>query len=226
VSAQIELFLRIVTAALCGAAIGWDRDRRNPAGLRTHSLVAMASAVFMVVSTEFVGYLSTPNIETVHGDPRIAAGAVSGIGFLAGGAILKSSATVRGLTTAAGLWLVAAIGLCTGAGMYGIGIFVTALGLFTLTVVRRVEHKDQRERRKVSVSIRGEATPRPLVDAIGEFGGQIAATDCESRRDHGPAATARIRFDVLFMRSVDPLALVAALSEQAGVEEVRVEAPS
>ena len=106
---DVELVVRILVGTVLGAVIGYERDiHGRPAGLRTH-----ASATFMVVSThlaQFQGYHEGDFTE-IDGS-RIAASVVSGIGFLAGGAILRTGLSIQGLTTAAGLWLVAAIGLC------------------------------------------------------------------------------------------------------------------
>src|SRR6202161_1936150 len=115
-----EMLLRIGVGAALGGVIGYERDlHRRPVGLRTHLIVAMAAATFMVVSSQFVYYQGYGKDDLVTVDTsRIAASVVSGIGFLAGGAILRSGPSVQGLTTAAGLWLVTAIGLCAGSGMF------------------------------------------------------------------------------------------------------------
>src|ERR1700691_5406129 len=122
-----EMIARIVAGAACGGIIGYERDvHRRPVGLRTHVIVAMAAATFMVVSSQFVYFQGYGKNDLVAVDTsRIAPPVVSGIGFLAGGAILHSGATVQGLTTAAGLWLVTAIGLCAGSGMFVEGVGVT-----------------------------------------------------------------------------------------------------
>src|SRR5512134_2901922 len=101
---QLELALRILVAAVLGAAIGIERERHDhPAGMRTHLLVAVGSATFTVLSIEA--------FKAPGADPgRIAAQIVTGIGFLGAGAILKSGGSVKGLTTAASLWAVAAVG--------------------------------------------------------------------------------------------------------------------
>src|SRR5690349_24968592 len=109
---DLELLLRIVVGTALGSIIGYERDiHGRPAGLRTHALVALASATFMVVSTHLAYYQSYHQGDFTEVDgSRIAASVVSGIGFLAGGAILRTGLTIQGLTTAAGLWLVAEIG--------------------------------------------------------------------------------------------------------------------
>src|ERR1700735_843835 len=115
-----EMIARIASGAACGALIGWERDyHRRPVGLRTHTIVALAAATFMVISSQFVYAQHYGKDDLVSVDSsRIAASVGSAVAFLAGGAILRQGASVQGLTTAAGLWLVTAIGMCAGAGMF------------------------------------------------------------------------------------------------------------
>ena len=143
-----EFILRIFVAALLGGAIGLEREyRAKEAGLRTHFLVALGSAVFMIVSAYgFDGVMNTP--EHRWDVSRVAAQVVSGIGFIGAGTIIfhKSENVVRGLTTAAGLWVTAAIGLACGGGMYVLSIASTVLVLVGLEafnfVLRKIEkHK-------------------------------------------------------------------------------------
>jgi putative Mg2+ transporter-C (MgtC) family protein len=152
---DLELVLRIVVGTALGGVIGYERDiHGRPAGLRTHAVVALASATFMVVSTHLAYYQHYKAGDLVEVDgSRIAASVVSGIGFLAGGAILRNGITVQGLTTAAGLWLVAAIGLCAGGGMYIESVAATIAGIATLTFLRRFEDKDDRVRRRLSLTL-------------------------------------------------------------------------
>ena len=112
--APLELATRLVVAAALGSVIGLERERKSwSAGLRTHMLVALGSALVMIVST--YGFDEVLGNEHVALDPsRMAAQVVSGIGFLGAGAILLHGEIVRGLTTAASLWAVAAIGLAVG----------------------------------------------------------------------------------------------------------------
>ena len=120
---HVEMIGRIAAGALFGGVIGYERDRHGrPVGLRTHLIVAMASSTFMVLSSQFVYWQHFAKDDLVEVDAsRIAASVVSAVGFLAGGAILRTGVTVQGLTTAAGLWLVTATGMCAGAGMYDPG---------------------------------------------------------------------------------------------------------
>lgn len=133
-----DFVLRLIVAGVLGGVIGWDREyRAKEAGLRTHFLVALGSALIMIVSQHaFADVLGKPDIGL---DPsRIAAQVVSGIGFIGAGTILIQKQFVRGLTTAAGLWATSGIGLAVGGGMYGVGVcamILTLIGLEFLTIV-------------------------------------------------------------------------------------------
>jgi len=133
-----DYVLRLVLAGLLGGVIGWDREyRAKEAGLRTHFLVALGSALIMIVSQH--GFADVIGKTGFGLDPsRIAAQVVSGIGFIGAGTILIQRQFVRGLTTAAGLWATSGIGLAVGGGMYWVGVsamVLTLIGLEFLTVV-------------------------------------------------------------------------------------------
>ena len=125
------MILRIILAAVLGGLIGLEREYRSKeAGFRTHFLVAMGAALFMVVSA--YGFSEIQMTEAHRWDvSRIAAQVVSGIGFIGAGTIIfrKSENVVSGLTTASGLWVVAAIGLACGGGMYLVATASTVLVL-------------------------------------------------------------------------------------------------
>lgn len=126
-----DLAIRLVVAALLGAAVGLERELRDhPAGLRTHLTVALGSALFAIVSAyafqEFERAGNGPYRVDVS---RVASNVVMGVGFLGGGTILKHGVSVRGLTTAASLWVTAAVGLAVGLGQYMVA------GVTTLTMV-------------------------------------------------------------------------------------------
>mgnify|MGYP001282631951 CR=1 FL=1 len=132
--------LRIGLAVLLGGVIGYERDvHGRAAGLRTHMLVSVGSALFTLVSINLATELGRA------GDPgRIAAQIVSGIGFLGAGTILKSGFSVRGLTTAACMWLVAAIGMCCAVGWLWQAVVVTVGMLLVLLTAKRIENKVHR----------------------------------------------------------------------------------
>ena len=128
-----DSLLRLVVAAALGAVIGIERELdEKAAGLRTHMLVCSGSALFTLVSAYgFAGVIQGTRV--VSYDPsRIAAQIVTGIGFLGAGVIFRQGFTVRGLTTAASLWLVAAIGMATGAGYWAGAVLGTVVGLVSL----------------------------------------------------------------------------------------------
>ncbi len=132
---EIELFARVLLAAVLGALVGVQRESRGKAaGLRTNTLIAAGSAVFAVLSIRIV--------PSVQGDPsRLAAAVVTGIGFLGAGAIMRHEQDVLGLTTAATIWVNSGIGLCAGVGMYWFAIGTTALTLFVLEVLPHLENR-------------------------------------------------------------------------------------
>ena len=143
-----EFVLRIFVAALLGGAIGLEREyRAKEAGFRTHFLVALGSALFMIVSAYgFEGALASENHR--WDVSRVAAQVVSGIGFIGAGTIIvhKSENVVRGLTTAAGVWVTAAIGLACGGGMYVLSIASTVLVLVGLEAFNLILHKFDKHR--------------------------------------------------------------------------------
>lgn len=142
---QLDLSVRMLIAAVLGAAIGLEREiHEHPAGMRTHLLVSLGSAIFTVLSIYgFAGVVQDGVAATV--DPtRIAAQIVSGIGFLGAGAILKYGTTIRGLTTAASLWTAAAVGMATGAGQWviaGVGTLIVIFSLWPLNALVARIHK-------------------------------------------------------------------------------------
>jgi putative Mg2+ transporter-C (MgtC) family protein len=169
VAFQIDLSIRLVVAALLGALIGVEREiHGHPAGMRTHLLVALGSAIFTVLSI----YAFVDTTGTSPLDPsRVAAQIVSGIGFLGAGAIIKDGASVRGLTTAASLWATAAIGLAAGAGEYIIGLTGTVIVAFSLWPLNRIAERLHSADR---MSIRLQMVVQRL-DALGEISVALAA---------------------------------------------------
>ena len=145
-----ELILRIFVAALLGGMIGLEREYRSKeAGFRTHFLVAMGSALFMIVSA--YGFSDSMNNELQRWDvSRVASQVVSGIGFIGAGTIIfrKTENMVSGLTTAAGLWVVAAIGLACGGGLYKIAAASTVLVLAGMEAFNYFLHKFDKYRKE------------------------------------------------------------------------------
>jgi putative Mg2+ transporter-C (MgtC) family protein len=223
VSFQVDSLLRIALGAALGAAIGVERELHSgPAGLRTHALVALASATFMVVSTRFVLFQHYAPGDLVHVDAsHIASSVVSGIGFLGAGAILRTGITVRGLTTAAGLWLVAAIGMASGGGMYIVAVFTTALGLLTLTVLHQFEARGEPfTRKRLTLTLDEGATPiTNVVDALSRSGVKAFEEAYETDQGH-----TKLTFDLRAPKRVETHDLAQTIrSIGKGVRQIRIE---
>jgi putative Mg2+ transporter-C (MgtC) family protein len=132
-----ETLARLALSVVLGVAFGWGPERAHkPAGLRTHLLVSVGSALIMLISLEMYFRYNGPKSSVDPG--RIAAQVVSGIGFIGAGTILHAEGgLVKGLTTAASIWAVSGVGLACGAGMYLLAVAGTAVTLISLAVVNR-----------------------------------------------------------------------------------------
>jgi putative Mg2+ transporter-C (MgtC) family protein len=220
---ELELIVRMLLGGLLGGVIGYERDLHGrPAGLRTHAIVGLASSTFMVVSTSFVYFQHYAEHDLVGVDAsRIAASVVSGIGFLAGGAILRTGITVQGLTTAAGLWLVAAIGLAAGGGMYGESIIATLAGVLVLTLLRRFEDKaDDRVLKKLSVTCAKETEFALISEVLKELDVRL------NEEDHERDLTSQRRTFHAVMslpRALEASLVMDRLETIPGVHRLRVE---
>lgn len=222
-----EMLLRLGTSIVLGAAIGYEREHAGrPAGLRTHLLVSMAAATFMLVSTQFVFFQPYGRDDLVVVDTsRIAASVVTGVGFLGAGAIMRTGLGVQGLTTAASLWMMASIGLASGAGMYLVAVLATVSGLLCLGFLRRSEAKTKWRtlRRRVEVVVEGTADRvAALIDLLGEHG--VAVTDVDQDRNLQSNRT-RLSADVRVASGDALTALLDALEAEAGVQRVKVQRP-
>ncbi|HEY3544208.1 MAG TPA: MgtC/SapB family protein [Gaiellaceae bacterium] len=204
--------LRLSVAAALGGAIGFERElRERGAGLRTHLVVCVGSALFTLVSAyAFAG----PRVDPT----RIAAQIVSGIGFLGAGAIIRQGLSVRGLTTAATLWLVAAIGMASGAGYYDAAIIATAGALLTLGPLRIVAYRLTRrfraETERLLVELPAGGSPAPVIEAVERFG-HVLSLDVAQEGDRR-----EIAIDIALHDAGSPQ-VVAAVADLEGVLEVR-----
>ena len=131
------ILIRVFLSVILGGIIGFERSKKGrPAGLRTHILVAMGSCLIMVASL----YIYELYKGKAPLDPaRIAAGVVTGIGFLGAGTIIRSPQEIKGLTTAASIWVSAGIGLAIGCGLYFASFLTTILTFGTLFYLRKIE---------------------------------------------------------------------------------------
>ncbi len=174
---MLELMLRVAVAGFCGAVVGLERTKRlKEAGLRTHCVVALASALIMIISkygfADLAVYDAAGNLINdgffagIKGaDPsRMASQIVSGVGFLGAGVIFKNGNVVRGITTAAGIWATAAIGMAFGSGMYLIGIFTTVFIMVVQIILHRFPiGNDAFNTSEVKITMKDTEASRELV---------------------------------------------------------------
>ncbi len=217
---------KLLIASFLGGVIGLERDiHGRAAGLRTHLLVSLGSAVFMILSQSLaVSYSAGISDSLLRADPtRIAAQIITGIGFLGAGAIIKSGFSIRGLTTAACLWLSAAIGMSIGAGYYEIGSLTTLIGLFALIVLNRAEKfysKDTYRSLEITTSI--ETDMSELINTVKRKYLKILYLD--SKRDY-TENTAKVYFSIRlrYRDAADKLSheLISDL-ERSGIKLYRI----
>jgi len=172
-----------------GAAVGFERElREREAGLRTHLLVSVGAALFTLASAYGFHEFLTGGGAQVRADPtRIAAQIVTGIGFLGAGAIIREGMSIRGLTTAATLWVVAAIGLASGAGYYAAAAITTAIVIFTLwplqTLAYRVFERFRPEERRLVLELRPGQSVAPLLALLESEGLHVDSFELDDERD-------------------------------------------
>lgn len=143
---EVEFSIRLIVAFIIGSLIGLEREKRHkPAGLRTHALVCLGSALFTIVGE--YGF-PIPASETIfrNADPaRVAAQIVSGVGFIGAGIIFKDRGDIHGITTAASIWLTAALGMCVAVGFYlfaGVATVLAIVGLKYKSISERAKKKN------------------------------------------------------------------------------------
>jgi len=172
-----EVALRLVVAAALTGMVGLERElRERAAGLRTHIMVGVGSALFTIVSAYGFNAFLQSGANVVRADPsRIAAQIVTGIGFLGAGAILRQGLSIRGLTTAAGLWVAAAIGMAVGAGYYSAALLGTGVVLVSLGPLRLAEGAIMARRRREEGSLEIDLRPeQPLAPVLALLEGKRA----------------------------------------------------
>jgi putative Mg2+ transporter-C (MgtC) family protein len=219
-----EVLFRLALAAVLGGAIGVERElREREAGLRTHLLVAVGSALFTIVSAYGFHDFLTSGQSVVRADPtRIAAQIVTGIGFLGAGAIIRQGLSIRGLTTAATLWVVAAVGLAAGAGYYSGAVITTALVLFALYPLRilayRVVRRFRPEDGVLLVELPLGESPGLVIDEVERARVRLGSIELSQEGERR-----RLELDIALPPGTQVPALVARIADVPGVTGVRWE---
>lgn len=215
---QLSTILLLVEAAFLGGLVGLERERSNqPAGVRTHLILCLGSALIMIVSQRVA--------EDGDFDPgRIAAQVVTGVGFLGAGAILRMGPTVRGLTTAASIWTTAGIGLAVGAGYHTEAVSVVVIMLLSLVFLKKYSRKLAGRRRFRLLEVTAaeqddEDYAQELEEILSDERCQVREMDV--RRDPDKKEI-HLRIQISAPHDFDPAALVDALLRQAWVMKADV----
>jgi putative Mg2+ transporter-C (MgtC) family protein len=218
---DLDMVIRLGLSFLAGAVIGIERSsRRQVAGLRTHILIAVGAALLMLLSI----WLPQEFSAMKNGDPgRIAAQVVSGIGFLGAGAILRLGNNVRGLTTAASLWLIAAVGLAIGAGMFVAAAAAEIISLITLFALDIVEKRIFPSERNKILELhyrRSNPDARKAVEVLKTFGIRSQSMDVNQGADKDK--NSRIRLLISIPDSTDIAKLARSLKSAGGIARVEI----
>ncbi len=219
-----EFILRLFVAAILGGAIGLERGyRAKEAGFRTHFLVALGSALFMVISQfGFMDILTHEGINVRLDPSRVAAQVVSGIGFIGAGTIIFQKHVVRGLTTAAGLWVTAAIGMTCGSGMYVLATTATVMVLICLEVLNYVMQRFGTRNIAITFSSPSLDFVRQVLDRFRKDGMSIDSYNMREDKTPGnPHYT--VSFEVKVKRDKYESRLLSIMEELDGVRIESIE---
>ena len=220
---NLDIILRLFIATVLSCIIGMERERRIwAAGMRTHMLVGIGSALFMVVSLfGFTDAIAVPNVML---DPsRVASQVVSGIGFLGAGTIIFRRDAVRGLTTAASLWVVAAIGLAAGGGLYVAAIATTALALLILAALKPLERRlfaDRRPQNVLVVAKRAETSLIAIENALRNAHVDVSYIQWRMGSEEGDNANYQVEIGFNKMRGPDLFQVMESLRAVPGVSTI------
>lgn len=214
-----ETLLRLGLAAVLGAMIGLERERKDwSAGMRTHMMVCVGAALAMIVSTfGFSDILGQPNVAL---DPsRIAAQVISGIGFIGAGTILfLKPGFIRGLTTASGLWTVSAIGLASGSGMYFAAVVTTAIAIIILLILQPFEQRISRHFKQKYIKITVDLQTNPAQVLHRLFGHETLDINTFSFDKSEAGFIIEIKFDEFNFEKMK--STIAELQAEPGIKEI------
>jgi putative Mg2+ transporter-C (MgtC) family protein len=206
--------LRLGLAMVLAAIVGLEREAGGrPAGFRTHVLVCVGSCLLMMLSASLANDRFDP--------ARLAAGIITGMGFLGAGTIMRHGSVVKGLTTAASLWAITGVGLAIGMGWY-YGAIIGTLAIFgTLTFFKILEQRlgSPKRRLSVAVTVAADAGLAPVLSKVEELGITLRAVHVEERERNEPLS-ARLLIDAL--AGMDPSEVTSHLAAVRGVSDVEL----
>jgi putative Mg2+ transporter-C (MgtC) family protein len=216
-----EVAVRLAVAAALTGAVGLEREfRERAAGLRTHMLVGVGSALFTIVSAYAWGDFTFDRSQGTAFDPtRIAAQIVTGIGFLGAGVIIRQGLSIRGVTTAAGLWVAAAIGMAVGAGYWGAALIGTGVVLVGLGPLRMAEGWVVRRRREggtLEIDLRPEQPLAPVLSVLENRRARVSRIHLEEEEETGRQLRLEVRMPP-GVRGRDLVEELTRLDEVTGV---------
>jgi len=215
------IIFRLVLAAVLSGVVGFEREfHGRAAGFRTHILLCVGTTLIMITSVHIFDVYSG---RTPIDPARLAAGVVTGIGFLGAGTIMRYKASVRGLTTAASLWVVTGIGLAVGSGLYFGAIITTALAVITLMLFGRLEHAMIRKDWYKTIMIEskdGLEQLRLIRGVLSEYGADI--TDFEVERSEGGASMI-LKIGLKLSTSRHTAVLIQDISRLEGIKNAKWE---
>lgn len=223
---QLHVTIRLFLALLLGGLIGFEREvSSHAAGLRTHILVCVGSALVMLLS--MYGFSAFVNEVNVRIDPsRLAAQVISGIGFLGAGTIMFNGRSITGLTTAASLWVVAGIGLAVGAGFYYPAVLACLMVLVSLWILNKLELRYFSGKKLRIINIVAVDHPGILgivTTLLGELKVDIRKVGLEDHKHDGESKMVRITFYVTVPKPAVIVSILEQINNLSGVEEVNVE---
>jgi len=222
-----EFILRLFAAAVMGGAIGLERGyRAKEAGFRTHFLVALGSALFMIISqygfSEWLLQTQATGLSVRLDPSRVAAQVVSGIGFIGAGTIIFQKHVVKGLTTAAGLWVTAAIGMTCGSGLYTLAIATTIMVLICLEALNFILQKFGTRNINITFSSPSIDDVKAVLDKMRQDGMTIDSYNMRETHD-SEKTTFQVSVEVNVKRSQYESHVMSIMSELDGVRIESIE---
>ena len=212
-----EIILRLLLGTLLGGIIGFERQTHGrPAGFRTQLLVCVACVLLMIISENYYSQ-RVVTADYIRLDPtRIAAGAMTGIGFLGAGVILKTGLSVQGLTTAACIWIVAAIGLAVGVGQYLAAVTGAVITFISLWILRIVETKIPRLTFKYITLVTDESGDEDTITSLFEEKGFII-----SKMDYEISFPEKKKSFIFTIASKDSVSMKEILEKISGMNYIK-----